>query len=262
MSYSISLEFNARPCLSKGDAFDMAISFAENLTVPENAMKLIKDNLNYFPSERESLDGMTSPTAGDRCFLDQIFSPRFIFWERHNIFAVVGDYDISDSLYSYILFQNSCDKDYDYDVWSVLPFKTIAKAVENREMDSQIIEKYTDGRNEHEIHNDIDYFRKSFLYEYIEEKLCIHDILNDTDSNEFMRFSINALNSRIKHIGMEKLLMVAIKEKQDEDRDYWRSVLESPDKLEAWYKRIYKRCNKDYSIEEYREDIRKLAEGK
>lgn len=261
MSYSINLFFNTKPCFTKEEAFEKALLFTEKLIQPENALKLIEDNLLYFPSEKENLNMETKkPTIGDRYFLDLLFSPQFIYWTKHHMFAVIGDYAFLKSEYINALFQDSCDQDYEYEEWNGLPFTSLIKAIKNGEMDDQVIEKYSEIYGKREVMDDISYFRKFFLYKYIEEKLSIQNILMDNDSTEFIRFSVNALNSPKKHMDMEILMRTAINSKKEKDKAYWQSILDSPDKLEMWYKRMSKCCDRPYSIEQCREDIRKLAE--
>lgn len=194
MSYSFGMYF--KQVGDRADAFDFALKVSK--LHYKNAKQVIHTERYYIPSIHTICDNRIT---ADRCWLNEIFSLRFVYWEKYGLLGLSGfDYpdDVEKMFDCHIHFQNSCDQDYSFDTWSPkidLFQENLPKYVSMSEADlMDKIDKDLD-YTEEEIKDMADYYRRSAFYTFVYDELHLNNWLWDHEDDFFLRFSFNSLDS-------------------------------------------------------------------
>ena len=122
MSYSFTMSFCE--VKNKTEAFDKALAYIKQYQTHKGMSALI--NNRTFPL-------LTTQAARNNSFAyDQAlyvtFTFRFVYFPKHKILGLVGEFD--DFSATSVYFQNSTDQDYDYEEWNGISlFEKLAKEV-------------------------------------------------------------------------------------------------------------------------------------
>lgn len=196
MSYRIDLSFkNCKP----QDVYKNICEF-ESLVL-KNAKQYIKDNLIYIRVDAEK-DRFYNNDQVDK-FISYLFRHHIWYCEKISALCIVWDSDVAEInnwFDGHVFFQNSCDQNYDYDTWN---FNKTCRRISNRikkmkpdKFVKEYIgssEYYNEGDREY-ILKDVDYHKKSFVYETIEK--IIDAIWNSG-------FEISHVNGRLDNTSFE-----------------------------------------------------------
>lgn len=194
MSYSFGMFFKQ---IEESDVLDF-FSKANNIMIKESQKIIIKSKF-YIPSLRSNKNG----NEVDEYWLDTLFTLNFVYWKEFNLLGLSG-YSYPEELESlfdcHIGFQNSCDQDYDYEYWSdkIMIFKEIKEKTINSSLKDIInyckeYKSYSD-EDEEDIKKNIEYHKKSVLYDKIYCKLALGSWLYGQDDDAFSRYSINPID--------------------------------------------------------------------
>lgn len=191
MSYYIELSIY-KGLVEEKDALSIAHEFCKN-QYQNHMHDTIKDHLIYMPCydtmhENMNLWDLSRATC---LYLKNIFTYKFIYWKEYKLLGIVGRYSKTDENFQEIVFQNSTDKNQDYEYWTpLLPLKSVIDEVQNGLVDDLVkqhfIENgfYTPEEIAKELEDDIDYYRKTYVHEKLEEKLSIQNILYDHECED------------------------------------------------------------------------------
>lgn len=137
-------------------------------------------------------------------WLYAFYNFKFVYFKEFNVLGLIGDYgieEVSDMFDTNFYFQNSCDQDYDYELWNdkIFVFKELKekiKSLSDIELANEMINDKSTYYNEsdrEDIINDIDYYRKLYLYEVITNNLGVIDFIYDKESDKYNVFVINGI---------------------------------------------------------------------
>ena len=170
MSYRLDLSFkNCKP----QDVYKNICEFEDLLL--KNAEQYIKDNLIFIRIDKEK-DRFYNTEQVDK-FISTLFKCHIWYCEEISALCVVWGSDIkeiNDWFDGYVYFQNSCDQDYDYETWNFnKTFRRISNRIKKMKPDKFVKEyiQSNDYYNEDDkeyILKDVDYHKKTFVYETIE----------------------------------------------------------------------------------------------
>ena len=185
-----------------------------------NRQEIVEQNYIFLPGLCEMMEtyekngevGCFDMSRADKFALERLFSFKFIYWKHLRLLAVVGNqHDKTLLKLSPIIFQNNSDQDAAYESWDGIildtPRRSHLKELREKiiagELDDKIIKKYTEIHGEEFCPSDIDYYRKTYLYDQIESELCIHSWLygsiDEFDGN-IISFSLSDFRVRDKLI--------------------------------------------------------------
>lgn len=192
MSYYIELSFH-KDLVEESEVFTKAMDFCKNQY--ENYMyKNIDDNIIYMPGyDHFSEDiALWDLSKGDRVFLNNLFNYKFIYWKKYKLLAVLGSFEKTDSNYEDIVFQNSCDKDYEYDYWDIFinndkcrkDFKDLVENACNNTLSQEAINEIIERFDEID-----DYYVRTYVTGIIEELLDIDNYMYRNSSENFITFT-------------------------------------------------------------------------
>lgn len=214
MSYSFGMYF--KQLNDKSQIIDLMDEISKRSF--KNGKDIIKNNIFYIPSERNE-----NNKPADEYWLYNLFSIPCVYWEKYNIFALVGfQYDYLKDLFpicSY--FQDSSDQNSEYENWGseITLFNELKKEIllNNSKEIKEILEtrwnnSYDDIYSISSIEDDLDYYQKYALYTKIYKTLELEDWLWDNKNDSFKRISVQVINSLEKFYEMKKLLMIVKKE--------------------------------------------------
>lgn len=225
MSYGFDLMF--KQVSNKLEAYELAHEFANKCY--KKGMEYIEDSKYYIPSMR-----LRCGEKADEYWLYRLFSFSFIYWEKYNLLAVLGQRYPEEARELFdlqVYFQNSTDQDYEFEEWgNCIPlFNELVDKAKNMSVDEIYAIFNTDGKDWYEkedIEKNLDYYRRSAVYEQIYALLDLNAWLWDNDDFQFSRFSVSALDSTEKHsIAMVWLKKVYYNLQQEEEA--WKEKMKN-----------------------------------
>ncbi|WP_097006703.1 hypothetical protein [Lacrimispora amygdalina] len=197
----------------------------------EEADEIIMDNAHYIPSIQHSF-GLLEESEyrenwreADRNWLYNLFSNKFVYWPDKGLVGAVGNFPskIEKDLVT-IEFQNSTDQNYDYEYWSGISyFEEITKLLKTGTTEC-ILSHLNKGSVSaacytlEEITEDIDYYKKSAVYNSIYNSLDLDNWLWNK-KGDFRSFSIQAINSSEEHFQLTRKLEIVRKKKLEEYKE-------------------------------------------
>lgn len=212
MSYGFNMLFAEAENI--GDAFCIANAFVKRHCTKEKMEKSILDNEFFIPSLRNGVTPCTAALSktADKFWLYSLFTFRFVYWEKQHLLGLLredtDDWAESNQMQgkSSVYFQNSCDKDYEFEEWpTFIPFFNTAVAEYKKMLKMpkgkvfSIIKSqggYTpDEDNEEDEISDVAYYIRTALYDHIFNVLDLNAWMYGRESEAFERFSINALDT-------------------------------------------------------------------
>lgn len=217
MSYSFGMYF--KQLNSKNEVFDVILQ-VKNL-IYENRLDILRNNRFAIPSQQTK-----RKNEADFYWLYSVMQGNMVYWDKYKLLGILGyNLDFLNELFPvHITFQNSTDQDYEYSEWgSGIPLfdelRKKAKVLTPTEIIEAQLERYGNEEycvEEESLNGNIEYYRKSELYNMIYNFLCLDQFLYDNPCDEFERFAINPIDSFEKHMECDRTLKVVIKEINDE----------------------------------------------
>lgn len=195
MSYYIELSVY-KGLVEEKDALSIAHEFCKN-QYQNHIHDTVKDHLIYMPCYDTMHENMNiwDLSRATCLYLKNIFTYKFIYWKEYKLLGIVGRYSKTDENFQEIVFQNSTDKNQDYEYWApLLPLKPIIDKVRNGSIDDIVRQYFIDNRSyipeeiDEALKKDADYYRKTYVHEQLEEKLRIQNILYDHECEDVTTF--------------------------------------------------------------------------
>lgn len=191
MSYSFGMFFTE--CTP-----DKVVSTCNSVvkTIVDNPIELIANNIENIPTIKfkdKTEDYITR--SFDIAYLYQLFNFPFVYWKQYNLLALRGYFygtEVEKLFKKHVCFQNSTDQDYDYDVWSGIVDFDIAIWKAKSTSNDELIKKYKEEFGDDEEPEDIEYYRRTYLYDMIYKSLDLDNWLYGADG-KFERITINGI---------------------------------------------------------------------
>lgn len=200
MSYSFTLRFIARPFLAEGEALEYVADLVHQLTDDHERIKRQLESERWYLDNALEQVGVTNlrtafaDTVIRRAVAD-IFSVRMVYWPEFQLAALLKD-TLPDELTSElrdVVFQNGTDQDYDFGEWpDGIPLFARLKA-EALEMSAEAIAAASPFAQDGSDDLDIDYVRRSLLYQRIFDVLALNDWLYGRKSECFKRATLSGI---------------------------------------------------------------------
>lgn len=183
----------------------------------KHADEILSKNASYIPSIRHNWTNpniSNYPASGwrraDREWAQNLFTTRFLYWPEESLLGIVGSVQNGfDPGLREVRFTDSTDQNYPFESWSGISlFERIVEECKNA--DVQAIRNACPGLffPDWEIRDEIDYFRKTMVYERIYSELDLRSYENEVPG-KFNIFSMNAFNYSAELFEMyEKLEVV------------------------------------------------------
>jgi hypothetical protein len=191
MSYGFGMFFKQVDSLE--DVLDVMESVNKNMI--QYSKEELEFQIPYVPTIRfPDISASKYSEYIDEYWLDSAFTLRYVYWKDENLLGLCGcrfPKKVEELFDTNIYFQNSIDQNYDFDLWSdkIKIFKRLKEEYKEKSPD-QLLDDFTEMDD---ILNDVDYFRKSKLYEAVFKELALDDWLYERDNEKFKRFGINAV---------------------------------------------------------------------
>lgn len=211
--------------ISKDKLLDYCIQLGREMI--GSADEIIKKNVYYIPSIRLNISDVSDKEyrvnwrEADRNWLYQLFSINLVYWEKYSLLGIVGTIpEAVRNRLTTIEFQNSTDQNYDYDSWhGINYFEAIVKKI--MQADAKTVALYLNQGNsidydEEDIKKDIEYYRKTAIYDVIYKTLELHEWLWKRKGN-FNSFCLQAINSQDVFFELATKLEAIRKSITDED---------------------------------------------
>lgn len=230
MSYSISLAIKEMP---KEKTMDFIYEFKQKMLKPENAQKEIELNYIYCPYIRSTYF-MEENCKGCQKAMEELtnrwirslFEFKFCYIDEIGCLVCVisanSPKEICNMFDIFVYFQNSCDQDYEYKDWgNISYFKKQIDFITSMNKEQFIKwykENIDDFFEEENITSDIDYYKRSAVYE-----LCyqpIEKVVWGNDNCIVVNLLYEADYSYIKYKNMLKRFLIQKAEKEDWVKDY------------------------------------------
>lgn len=205
MSYGFEMMF--KQCVSKEEAFNIALSTTNEYF--NQAKKVIQENIYYFPSIQRG--GNSEYKLADEWFLVKLFSLNFVWWEDKKLLGLSNDSNLFKPFFdTSFYFQNSTDQDYALSEWdeTICVFKKMKTKVQKATEDElfEIGKEYNDWFTLEDIQEDVEYYRKTLLYDIIYNELRLNSWLYDKEDKEFEQFTLCGINSMEKRLKANTIL--------------------------------------------------------
>lgn len=218
MSYRAHIYF--KQFNNEGDAVIFANKVSD--VIMSHSKELLESNLFAIPEK-----DINNPYP---YWLYAFYNFKFVYFKEAEVLGLIGDYgitEVSDMFDTHFYFQNSCDQDYDYELWNdkILIFKELKAKIQSLSdtelVDTMINDKsnYYNDNDREDIINSIDYYRKTYLYEVITNNLGVIDFVYDEKSDKYNVFVINGIKSQRQYFKLCKIfheVTNALKEELDE----------------------------------------------
>lgn len=171
------MSYGAQICFKVVPANQVYKFFQELKTACTSKFKEIaKDNFLYLPSKRpqyKETNEYHQEQANRLWMRSNVFTFRYFYLPEKELLGMFSiPQEVENVFDASIYFQNSCDQDYDWEVWEgIREFETIAQKWIDVS-DETVFEKYKSehfGRDEERDDFDYDYYRKTFCYDEIWE---------------------------------------------------------------------------------------------
>lgn len=224
MSYYIELSIY-KDIVEEKDLFRIAYEFCRN-QYQNHMHDTLKDHLEYMPFYNDMHENMRiyDFSRATCAYLNSIFTYKFIYWKKYKLLGIAGQYSKTDNNFHDIVFQNSTDKDQNYDYWAPLrTLKPIIEKVRNGSSDDLVRKYFIENKSyipeeiNENLKSDIDYYRKTYIAEILEEKLCILNILFNHECDDIIMFRFASI---IDDIAIKKETIAVINEWFAEINEY------------------------------------------
>ena len=204
MSYYFEIAF--LPC-SELDSFKKAKELCRSDM--SHKKDIIRDNLFFLGRDK-------SQNIPLHLAVKNLFYRRFLYWHELGLCGVFGGTirEYTKEIFPvHIAFQNSCDQDYDYEVWDdrIPLFKQMKDEVLHlSDRQIQDLSYDYDPDDWTDMASFLDYQRKSILYQKIYEKLDLNNVLYGNPCKP-ERFSMCAINTQEELLALTTLARVMLK---------------------------------------------------
>lgn len=231
MSYGFSMGFAQAKDLS--EAMNLALEYVGMRMEPKRVTEELKRNIYYVPTIRaryacnknvpysqRNMQLENLADMADRYWVKNLFSYRFLYWEKQRLLGIVmmKDEDLSDKWPLCVYFQNSTDQNYPYSDWEVgnIPFFTDAVSKAKALTLHDIASLHHDMDEESFGAESLEYQQRSYCYKYIFDTLGLDAWLYGSkhDNVPYKCFELNGINSDIELFRCHTLLK-AILEKEN-----------------------------------------------
>ena len=158
-------------------------------------------------------------------FIKNIYERVFLYWPDKNLLGILVNHREDPDTVN-ITFQNGCDQDYSYDTWKGISY--FEEFVEKyRSATVEDLMKIEDFDRE-DIESDLEYFRRSAVYDHIFEELQLREFVSDKDG-DFQCFRMNALKKPIDVIHAYSYLDNSIPKPLKKPNSDWHSMKNTED---------------------------------
>ena len=164
-----------------------------------SSKEYIERNAFYIPSLRYK----SEDNRIDDYWLNTLFEISFVYWPEKQLLGLCGDGypdNVKEMFTSFVYFQNSTDRDYDYADWP-MSYVFQKHVYDSVVMDKKsVIQKYMkvnncDSKEAKEFYgSDPLYFRRSLVYDSVYKDLALDDWLWGKDNPSFIRFTVQSIN--------------------------------------------------------------------
>ena len=187
MSYYLNLSF----CKRLIDDSNIYEELRRIANLQKNSVdKVIKSVIGYLPNytssllAKKSLNMFEFITPENQYMLLDAFTVKFLYWKKFKLLAVVGPID--DNNYYNVEFYNNTDQDVELSTWSCLQveadcrklFNDIIQSTVNETNLADVLKEYEDFEE-----SDLEYKKRSYVYNKIEQLLEIKRYLYDSDAD-------------------------------------------------------------------------------
>ena len=214
------------------EAMNLALEYVGMRMEPKRVTEELKRNIYYVPTIRaryacnknvpysqRNMQLENLADMADRYWVKNLFSYRFLYWEKQRLLGIVmmKDEDLSDKWPLCVYFQNSTDQNYPYSDWEVgnIPFFTdaVSKA---KVLTLHDIASLRHDMDEESFGAESLEYQQSYCYEYIFDTLGLDAWLygSERDNVPYKCFELNGINSDIELFRCHALLK-AILEKEN-----------------------------------------------
>lgn len=193
MSYYLDMGFvNVK---DKFDAYEKAKAFCDKCK--ENYKEMLDINKYYIPEIRMG----EKHQPANIYWVYNVFTFNFVYWDEFKLLGIKGcgfPLEASKIFDVFIPLQNGTDQDYQFEEYgnSINVFNEIINELKNANYElikNIIIEKW--GSWDEEINDNIEYYRRTCVYEKICKKIDFYNFLYDNEGS-FERFSMCAINTQ------------------------------------------------------------------
>lgn len=187
MSYYLNLSFCKR-LIDDSNIYE-ELKRVANLQ-KNNIDKVVKSIIGYLPNYMSSLiankklNMLDFITPENQYMLVDAFTVKFLYWKKFKLLAIVGPID--DNNYYNVEFYNNTDQDVELSTWSCLQveadcrklFNDIIQSTVNETNLADVLKEYEDFEE-----SDLEYKKRSYVYNKIEQLLEIKRYLYDSDAD-------------------------------------------------------------------------------
>ena len=158
----------------------------------KNKQQVIEENCMYAPPVRNfCMQDVTvnqyrkSPwKEADRFWLKQLFQVEFLYWEQYGLLGIVGiEMPPLERKPVSVYFQNSTDRDYEYTTWAGIGlFERICEEIQ-AVAEEELTKRMVQDNNDSDETPDVEYTRKTAVYDQIYQALDLDSWLWKRDGN-------------------------------------------------------------------------------
>lgn len=196
MSYRLNMN------LKQFNGMDNYYEFANNVvtTIMRDSKSLLSDKLYCIP--RTEIDNEYP------YWLYSFYNFKFVYFKDFDVLGLIGDYgnNTNNMFDTNFYFQNSSDQNYEYDSWSdkIKIFKETKEwiiSLSDKELADVMVDSsdYYKESDKDDILLYADYYRKTFLYESITDRLGVIDFIYDKDSKNIDIFVLNGIRTEMQY---------------------------------------------------------------
>lgn len=187
MSYYLNLSFCKR-LIDDSNIYEELRRIAS--LQKNNVDEVVKSIIGYLPNYMSSLiankklNMLDFITPENQYMLIDAFTVKFLYWKKFKLLAIVGPID--DDNYYNVEFYNNTDQDVELSTWSCLQveadcrklFNDIIQSTVNETNLADVLKEYEDFEEA-----DLEYKKRSYVYNQIEQLLEIKRYLYDSDAD-------------------------------------------------------------------------------
>lgn len=214
MSYYLDMGFvNVK---DKFDAYEKAKKFCDKCK--ESYKEMLDIQKYYIPEIRMG----NKYQCANIYWIYGTFTFNFIYWEKYELLGIKGcgfPLEATKLFDVFIPFQNGTDQDYDMKEWgdSINVFNEIVDKFKNADYElikNTIIKKW--GSWDEETEENIEYYRRTCIYEEICDKIDFHSFLYDKEG-DFERFSMCAINTQQELMDISTYIRYLVYKEKEEN---------------------------------------------
>lgn len=202
---------------------DCLLDYCVHVTdiMKENAEEILDRNVYYIPSVRlnffdniDKKEYRNNWRNHDRSWLYNLFSVHFVYWPEKELLGMIGEIpNVLEHSLTVIDFQDSTDQDYPFEEWMGIDcLKTFVHCFETADEETlaMFFNKEGNRYDTKEFSRDIDYWRRTAVYESIYQSLELNEWYCGKKGH-FKCFSFQAINNSEEYYELSKKLEISRK---------------------------------------------------